>query len=196
MQDQKEKLIKSGYTRVEAFNSDLITQVEKEAVLKRIKDGEVDLLYLSPETLLSYSIETIIGDREIGLLIIDEAHIVTTWGVGFRPDYWYLGSYINRLRHQIQTNRGVNRKTYHFPVCAFTATAINGGVDDSVGETIISLYMENPIKYIGYTKRTDIKFKIDIKSKSKLPKPEYEAQKAADLNSRLQKWIPAKEKTI
>ncbi|MBQ4060352.1 MAG: DEAD/DEAH box helicase [Lachnospiraceae bacterium] len=58
MQDQKEKLIKNGYNRVEAFNSDLISQVEKEAVLKRIKDGEVDLLYLSPETLLSYSIET------------------------------------------------------------------------------------------------------------------------------------------
>ncbi|MDY6089267.1 MAG: DEAD/DEAH box helicase [Eubacteriales bacterium] len=196
MQDQKEKLIKSGYTRVEAFNSDLITQVEKEAVLKRIRDGEVDLLYMSPETLLSYSIETIIGDREIGLLIVDEAHIVTTWGVGFRPDYWYLGSYINRLRHQIQTNRGIKRKTYHFPVCAFTATAINGGVDDSVGETIISLYMENPIKYIGYTKRADIKFNIDIRPKFKLSQAEYAARKAADLNAHIQKWIAAKEKTI
>ena len=47
MQDQKEKLNRAGYTRVEAFNSDLITQVEKEAVLKRIKSGEVDLLYES-----------------------------------------------------------------------------------------------------------------------------------------------------
>lgn len=101
MQDQKEKLYKSGYTRVEAFNSDLITQVEKEAVLQKIKASEVDLLYLSPETLLSYSIETIIGDREIGLIIVDEAHIVTTWGVGFRPDYWYLGTYLNRLRNRI-----------------------------------------------------------------------------------------------
>lgn len=196
MQDQKEKLIKNGYTRVEAFNSDLITQVEKEKVLKRIKEGEVDLLYLSPETLLSYSIETIIGDREIGLLIIDEAHIVTTWGVGFRPDYWYLGSYINRLRHRIQLHRDANRKIYRFPVCAFTATAINGGVDDSVGETIISLYMENPIKYIGYTKRTDIKFKVNIKSRSKLTKPEYEASKTSDLSSHLQQWIADREKTI
>ncbi len=196
MQDQKEKLIKSGYARVEAFNSDLITQVEKEAVLKRIKDGEVDLLYLSPETLLSYSIETIIGDREIGLVIIDEAHIVTTWGVGFRPDYWYLGNYINRLRHQIQVYRDVNRKIYHFPVCAFTATAINGGIDDSVGETIISLYMENPIKYIGYTKRDDIKFKIEIKSRSKLPKPDYEARKTADLSTHLRKWLSDREKTV
>ena len=196
MQDQKEKLVNSGYTRVEAFNSDLITQVEKEAVLKRIKDGEVDLLYLSPETLLSYSIETIIGEREIGLLIVDEAHIVTTWGVGFRPDYWYLGSYINRLRHQIQTNHGKDRKIYHFPVCAFTATAINGGFDDSVGETIISLYMENPIKYIGYTKRTNIEFKIDVKSRSKMPKSEYEAAKTKDLSRWLQHWVDEEEKTV
>lgn len=196
MQDQKEKLISSGFTRVEAFNSDLITQVEKEAVLKKVKSGEVDLLYLSPETLLSYSIETIIGNREIGLLIVDEAHIVTTWGVGFRPDYWYLGSYINRLRHHIQVNRGGNRKIYHFPICAFTATAINGGIDDSVGETVISLYMENPIKYIGYTKREDIKFKINVKSQSKLPKPEYESNKTSDLNARMQQWIANGEKTI
>ena len=124
MQDQKEKLNKSGFMRVETFNSDLITQVEKEAVLQRIKNGEVDLLYLSPETLLSYSIETIVGDREIGLVIVDEAHIVTTWGVGFRPDYWYLGSYLNKLRNRINVTakKAMKQKIYHFPICAFTAT--------------------------------------------------------------------------
>lgn len=196
MQDQKERLINNGYTRVEAFNSDLISQVEKEAVLKRIKDGEVDLLYLSPETLLSYSIETIIGDRDIGLLIIDEAHIVTTWGVGFRPDYWYLGSYINRLRNQILSGNKNASKIYHFPICAFTATAVNGGTDDSVSDTIISLYMENPIKYIGYVRRDDIKFDIRIKNTEKLPKSEYEEEKAKALNSRIQGWLRDDEKTI
>ena len=64
MQDQKEQLISRGYNRVETFNSDLITQVEKERVLNRVKNGEVDLLYMSPETLLAYSIDTIIGDRD------------------------------------------------------------------------------------------------------------------------------------
>lgn len=197
MQDQKEKLIRSGYTRVEAFNSDLISQVEKEAVLERIKKGEVDLLYLSPETLLSYSIETIIGDRDIGLLIVDEAHIVTTWGVGFRPDYWYLGGYINRLRNQIQTTKGVHRKVYHFPVCAFTATAINGGIDDSVSDTIISLYMENPIKYIGYVRRNDIQFEITHNGpKAKMPKAEYEAEKTKAIKSRIDNWIEHNTKTI
>ena len=197
MQDQKEKLNKNGYTRVESFNSDLISQVEKEAVLKKIKNGEVDLLYLSPETLLSYSIETIIGDREIGLLIIDEAHIVTSWGVGFRPDYWYLGGYINKLRTQTQTKKGMSKKTYHFPVCAFTATAVNGGIDDSVSDTVISLYMENPIKYIGYVRRDDIKFDIVHKGeKSKMTKTDYEAAKTESLDNRIKGWLANNEKTI
>lgn len=197
MQDQKEKLIKNGYNRVEAFNSDLITQTEKEEVLKKIKEGEIDLLYLSPETLLSYSIETIIGEREIGLIIIDEAHIVTTWGVGFRPDYWYLGGYINRLRNQIQTYRGQKRKTYQFPICAFTATAVNGGIDDTISDTIISLYMENPIKYIGYVKRDNIGFDIRIHtSNEKLPKPDYEQAKTNKMNTRINSWLSNNEKTI
>ena len=197
MQDQKEKLIQAGYNRVEAFNSDLITQVEKEAVLQRIKAGKVDLLYLSPETLLSYSIETIVGEREIGLVIVDEAHIVTTWGVGFRPDYWYLGNYLNRLRNQIQTQKGKKQKTYHFPICAFTATAINGGIDDSVSDTIISLYMENPIKYLGYVRRDDIHFEIaHPDSGDKLPKHEYEEKKCVALDNRIKHWLANNEKTI
>lgn len=58
-------------------------------------------VYLSPESLLSRSdISDLIGDRAIGLLIVDEAHIVTTWGKQFRPDYWFLGDYVNKLRKQ------------------------------------------------------------------------------------------------
>ena len=197
MQDQKDKLNRNGFMRVETFNSDLISQVEKEAVIERIKNGYVDLLYLSPETLLSYSIETIIGDREIGLLIVDEAHIVTTWGVGFRPDYWYLGGYINRLRNNVQVGRKAERKIYHFPVCAFTATAINGGLDDTVSETIISLYMENPIKYIGYVRRDDISFEITHRGlASRMPKAEYEEEKAKALDSRIRGWLADNSKTI
>ena len=72
----------------------------------------------------------------------------------------------------------MNRKIYHFPICAFTATAINGGFDDSVGDTIISLYMENPVKYIGYVRRDDIKFDITHHADGrKLPRPKYEEEK-------------------
>ena len=197
MEDQKETLISRGYNRVAAFNSNLISQVERDDVLKRVKNGEIDLLYLSPETLLSYSLQSIIGDREIGLLIVDEAHIVTTWGVGFRPDYWYLGGYINNVRHVIKSgNYKKDKKIHYFPICAFTATAINGGVDDSVNETIISLYMENPIKYIGFARRDDISFQISIKETGKLGKSEYESKKGSDIINHIGDWIKKGEKTI
>lgn len=96
MQDQKEKLIKNGYTRVETFNSDLISQVEKEAVLNRIKAGEVDLLYLSPETLLSYSIETIIGDKKgaRSFLISPQSFTYIFNGKGVKDE----GQCINKLK--------------------------------------------------------------------------------------------------
>lgn len=196
MQDQKEKLNSNGYTRVEVFNSDLISQIEKEKVINKIKSGEVDLLYLSPETLLSYSIETLIGNREIGLMIIDEAHIVTTWGFGFRPDYWYLGSYINKIRNGVNYHGFKGKKLQHFPICAFTATAINGGIDDSVCETILSLYMENPIKYIGYAKRENIGFDINIIEKQKSANNLYEERKAKTLAERIQTYLVNKEKSI
>ncbi len=197
MQDQKDQLNARGYNRVEVFNSDLITQTEKEKVLRKVKEGEVDLLYLSPETLLSYSMNTIIGDREIGLVIVDEAHIVTTWGVGFRPDYWYLGGYLNNIRHEVQVKRkDYDRKIQHFPICAFTATAINGGIDDSVSETIVSLYMENPIKYIGYIKRDDIRFRINLINQQKMSNEAYETSKAQTFSRRIDQWLITGDKTV
>lgn len=197
MQDQKDQLNERGFNRVEVFNSDLITQTEKERVLQKVKDGDVDLLYLSPETLLSYSMDTIIGDREIGLIIVDEAHIVTTWGVGFRPDYWYLGGYINKIRHAVQvTRKHYQSRVQHFPICAFTATAVHSGVDDSVSDTIISLYMENPIKYIGYIKRDDIHFQIVNKNETKLSNATYEEYKARTFSLRVREWLRTNKKTV
>ena len=54
-------------------------------------------------------------------LVIDEAHIVTTWGKSFRADYWYLGTYLQKLR-----------KNKQFPIATFTATAISAKVVSSV----------------------------------------------------------------
>lgn len=196
MQDQKDQLNERGYNRVEVFNSDLITQAEKEKVLRKVKEGEVDLLYLSPETLLSYSMDTIVGDREIGLIIVDEAHIVTTWGFGFRPDYWYLGGYLNTVRHGVQTQKSKDRRIQNFPICAFTATAVNTGIDDSVSETIISLYMENPIKYIGYIKRDDIQFQIMLHNNQKMTNEAYEEAKGKTFAGRIEQWLTAGAKTV
>lgn len=197
MEDQKEKLESLGYKHAAFLNSDIATLEEKEKIIDRVKTGDVNLLYLSPETLLSYTIETIIGNREIGLLVVDEAHIVTTWGVGFRPDYWYLGGYINKLRTNVNSRykNSLERKDYRFPICSFTATAICGGKDDTLKETSLSLYLKSPIKYIGNLRRKNIKFEIQ-NYPAKLGKSEYETQKIEKLGQRLYDWTENKKKTI
>jgi ATP-dependent DNA helicase RecQ len=91
MNDQVQALESRGYHGARTINSD-ISPIIKQEILEEVANGKCHILYLSPESLLSRSdIETLIGKRRIGMLVVDEAHIVTTWGKQFRPDYWYLG---------------------------------------------------------------------------------------------------------
>ena len=150
--DQVEGLQDLGYQRVAYASSDLSPE-QKMEVYRAVREGEVDLFYLSPELLLSYDIKHFVGNRRIGMVVIDEAHTVTTWGKEFRVDYWFLGRYLSAL----EQNLG-----YTFPLFALTATAVwnpKGG-NDMVFETIRSLQMEPCVLYVGTVKRKNIGFDI------------------------------------
>lgn len=191
--DQQKNLEACGYTKSAYLNSDVATMIEREKIIENVKNGKIDILYVSPETLIAHSIESLIGEREIGLVIVDEAHIVTTWGVGFRPDYWYLGSHLNRMRTK-QDKSGKNKKYYPFPIFACTATAVNGGPDDTVRETVVSLYLNDPIIKIGPVKRNNIEFEITNHSDKSFD--DYKEEKIQKLAERIYHWIENKEKTI
>mgnify|MGYP000702351643 FL=1 len=150
--DQVESLQDQGYGRVAYASSDLSPE-QKAEVYRRVREGEVDLFYLSPELLLSYDIRHFVGDRHIGLVVVDEAHTVTTWGKEFRVDYWFLGRYLAGLKQTLG---------YTFPLFALTATAVwnPAGDNDMVFETVRSLQMEPCVLYIGTVKRSNIGFDI------------------------------------
>lgn len=150
--DQVESLQEIGYSRVAYASSDLSPE-QKAEVYRQVRDGETDLFYLSPELLLSYDIRHFAGDRRIGMVVVDEAHTVTTWGKEFRVDYWFLGRYL----HGLQQSLG-----YTFPLFALTATAVWNprGDNDMVFETIRSLQMEPCVLYVGTVKRRNIGFDI------------------------------------
>lgn len=150
--DQVEGLQDLGYQRVAYASSDLSPE-QKMEVYRAVREGEVDLFYLSPELLLSYDIKHFVGNRRIGMVVIDEAHTVTTWGKEFRVDYWFLGRYLSALKQNLG---------YTFPLFALTATAVwnpKGG-NDMVFETIRSLQMEPCVLYVGTVKRKNIGFDI------------------------------------
>ncbi len=139
------------YKKVEFLNSDL-TLVDRDKIIESCKKGDIDILYLSPELLLSYDIHYFLGERKLGLLIVDEAHLITTWGRDFRVDYWFLGNHINKIR---------KFNNYMFPLVALTATAVYGGINDMVFDSINSLNMHDPHKFIGNVRRKNIEFVID-----------------------------------
>ncbi|WP_225047652.1 DEAD/DEAH box helicase [Lacticaseibacillus kribbianus] len=183
MTDQVDSMMAHGIQNARTINSALAPS-EKEEIVQQIKNNEIDLLYLSPETLQNQAdITQIIGDRHIGMVIVDEAHTVVTWGKSFRADYWYLGLYLQKLR-----------KAQHFPIVTFTATATVGGTSDMFRDIRDSLNMIDPIRYIGYVKRDDIDMQITqlnpLKGRDSLE------VKATILEKRMRIWLRNGEKTL
>lgn len=140
-----------NFEKVAYLNSEL-NLIDRDRIIKQCKDGEIDILYMSPELLLSYDISFFIGDRHLGLMVIDEAHLITTWGRDFRVDYWHLGNHINKIRKY---------RELRFPIVALTATCIYGGPNDMVIDSMGSLYMHNPHLFLGQVKRENIRFVIN-----------------------------------
>ena len=78
MNDQVKNLELKNYRCAKTINSD-ISPIIKQDIIGKVAASQYHILYLSPETLLSRSdVEQLIGDRTIGMIVIDEAHIVTT----------------------------------------------------------------------------------------------------------------------
>lgn len=152
MKDQVNAIIQDReFEKVAYLNSEL-SLVDRDKIIENCKNGTIDILYMSPELLLSYPISNFIGERKLGLMVIDEAHLITTWGRDFRVDYWFLGNHIRKIRKYQKMN---------FPMVAVTATAIYGGANDMVFDSIDSLVMHNPHVFIGQVKREDITFLIN-----------------------------------
>lgn len=115
---------------------------EVRAVEQKLRDRDLDLLYLAPERLVARDLDTMIQGCPIALFAIDEAHCVSQWGFDFRPSYMQMGS----LRSQYPDT----------PFIALTATADTRtridiieqfGLNGSKDRTFISGFDRPNIKY-------------------------------------------------
>lgn len=107
MKDQVEGLKANGVQA--AFINSSITFNQQVDVENKVIDGQIKLLYVSPEKLLSGSFFGFMQRIKVSLFAIDEAHCISSWGHDFRPEYTKL----NQLKKQFP----------QVPIIALTATA-------------------------------------------------------------------------
>jgi len=143
MQDQVAALREAG-VRAASLNSSM-GWAEQQAVERQARAGELELLYVAPERLLSERCLTLLDAMPLALFAIDEAHCVSQWGHDFRPEYIQLGLLGQRFP-------GV-------PRVALTATA-----DESTRREILErLQLAAARSFVASFDRPNIRYRIGEK---------------------------------
>jgi ATP-dependent DNA helicase RecQ len=91
MQDQVDALRKKKIPA--AFINSTLSKHERERRLKAFTDGNIKLLYVTPERFRKNDFVQQIQKVKIDLLAVDEAHCISEWGHDFRPDYSRIGEF-------------------------------------------------------------------------------------------------------
>jgi ATP-dependent DNA helicase RecQ len=143
MQDQVDALREAGVSAA-YLNSSLDAQDQRE-VERRLLAGELNLLYVAPERLLTTRFLELLERTEVALFAIDEAHCVSQWGHDFRPEYREL-----TILHQ---------RFPQVPRIALTATA-----DPRTREEIVErLSLQDAQQFISSFDRPNIRYGIALR---------------------------------
>jgi ATP-dependent DNA helicase RecQ len=153
MKDQVDSLLQSSVTGAATLHSGLAPE-ERWEVERRVRTGEVKMLYVAPERLRSLEFVLALRRAGVGLFVVDEAHCISEWGHNFRPDYLFLPRAVRDLGNP--------------PVLALTATAT-----PRVRQDILrSLKMRSPEVVVTSFNRPNLTYRVipAKEKKHKLPR--------------------------
>ncbi len=149
MQDQVDRMRANGIPA--SFVNSTLSPVERIERERAALNGQLKLLYVAPERLVSGNFLSFLDqvERTVGLslLAVDEAHCVSEWGHDFRPEYRQLGQL--RIRYP------------HIPMMALTATATERVRQDILEQ----LRLSDPHIHIASFNRPNLYYEVRPKNK-------------------------------
>ena len=151
MKDQVDNLEKIGITDAVTING-LLDPIERGKSFERVEDGSASLLYISPESLRSKTIERLLLGRKIVRFVIDEAHCFSSWGQDFRVDYLYIGKFIKIIQEKKNLEETI-------PISCLTATAKKKVIEDICAYFKEELSLELEI-FSSSATRTNLQYKV------------------------------------
>src|SRR5205823_11010092 len=119
-----------------------LTNVERFAYEMDLRQGGINLLFVSPERLVQTDLYKVLQQIGVKTFAIDEAHCISHWGHDFRPEYRQLA----RLRD-------------HFPgatVHGYTATA----TEQVRHDIITQLGLNDPVVLVGNFDRPNLTYRV------------------------------------
>ncbi|MYM71353.1 DNA helicase RecQ [Duganella sp. FT134W] len=140
MQDQVDALEEVGVRA--AFLNSTQTYEEASRIERLVRTGEIDLVYVAPERLMTERCLNLFQNSNIALFAIDEAHCVSQWGHDFRPEYIKLS-----ILHEQFPN---------VPRIALTATAD----PQTRAEIVHRLQLEDAAQFVSSFDRPNIRYSI------------------------------------
>ena len=159
MRDQVAGLLEAG-VKAAVLNSTLSYE-EASAIEARLLNGDLDLLYVAPERLLTPRCLSLLGRADIALFAIDEAHCVSQWGHDFRPEYIGLSV--------------ISERFPNVPRIALTATA-----DDLTRREIVDrLGLADAPSFVASFDRPNIRYEIIDKHNAKAQLQAFIAERHA-----------------
>ncbi|MFC5742008.1 DNA helicase RecQ [Dyella tabacisoli] len=153
MQDQVDALREAGVAAA-YLNSSLGAEDQRE-VERRLLAGELNLLYVAPERLLTGRFLSLLERTEVALFAIDEAHCVSQWGHDFRPEYRELA-----ILHQ---------RFSAVPRVALTATADQRTRD----EIVERLALQQARQFVSSFDRPNIRYRVGLRDNARRQLTEF-----------------------
>jgi ATP-dependent DNA helicase RecQ len=141
MMDQVKGLWKRGLKAGQI--SGLQSDSANSAVMMQWLRGEIQFLYVAPERMNNSQFMQIMRERTPDIVVVDEAHTISSWGDSFRPAYAKLGSFIRTFNPRL--------------VLALTATAteeIETDIRDTLG-------IQDAAKICYMPERTNLRLSSD-----------------------------------